>query len=75
MADALWYLAPFLVVAGTALLLLAGETAAELRRARVRVGVGLLLAAVLLTAVGTALDTRPSSPPPPVGTTKPLPGA
>lgn len=57
MVTALWFVAPLLVAAGVGLLLLAYQEPA-LRSQRVRAGVGMLVAALVMTAAGIALDAR-----------------
>jgi hypothetical protein len=60
--GALWFLAPLLVACAVGVLLLAyehtGADGADQRRRYVRLGGGLLVAALVLTLVGLALDDR-----------------
>jgi multisubunit Na+/H+ antiporter MnhB subunit len=60
--GALWFLAPLLVACAVGVLLLAYEhtvvESADRRRRYVRLGGGLLVAALVLTLVGLALDDR-----------------
>lgn len=62
MVGALWFLAPLLVACAVGVLLLAYEQTlvegAGRRRRYVRLGGGLLVAALVLTLVGLALDDR-----------------
>jgi hypothetical protein len=58
MAGVLWFLAPLLVLAAMWLLLTAYDDGSLDRRRQVRLGAVCLAAALVVTAVGVALDHR-----------------
>jgi high-affinity Fe2+/Pb2+ permease len=65
--GALWFLAPLLVACAVGVLLLAYEQSADRRQRYVRLGGGLLVAALVLTLVGLALDDRAPAKAPQTG--------
>ena len=71
MAALGWTLAPFVLLAGVWLLLVAVDDARVDRRKAVQVGVGCVVAALALTVLGVVAD-RPGDAPPPSSPTAPV---